>query len=359
MNRPGVSGQYGPAICLAAVAQTVALCCAGAAERTDWFRASQWGVMTHYLGAAPSSDGGADLTAEMWNEQVDAFDVEGLVNQLASTGAKYLLFTLGQNSGHYCAPNATYDELVGISPSKCSRRDLVADLAAALEGKNIRLMVYLPSGAPAADEVARKKLGWLWGSRGGWQLPGEPVGGRLVEFQRRWESVIREWSVSWGPKVSGWWIDGCYFPNQMYRFDDEPNFTSFAGALRAGNPDAIVAFNPGVKVPVIAHTGVEDYTAGEVTLEKLPEAVAACPGRWLELEGTNVQFHILTYLGESWCKGERPMWNDDKVIDLTRQVAAKEGVITYDVPIQVSGLIPAPFVEQLRAIGHAMAEKVE
>lgn len=46
--------------------------------------------------------------SETWNRQVDALDVEGLANQLASTGAKYLLFTIGQNSGHYCAPNAVH-----------------------------------------------------------------------------------------------------------------------------------------------------------------------------------------------------------------------------------------------------------
>ena len=40
------------------------------------------------------------------------------------------------------------------------------------------------NGAPAADPVARQKLRWRSGVPGGWQLPGEPVGGRLVEFQR-------------------------------------------------------------------------------------------------------------------------------------------------------------------------------
>ena len=199
-----------------------------AAEPTDWFHQAHWGVMTHYLGAPPSSAGGAELTAEMWNQQVDAFDVAGLVDQLASSKAKYLLFTIGQNSGHFCSPNATYDRIVGIKPSKCSRRDLIANLAKALAAPNIRLMVYLPSGAPAADPVAREKLGWQWGRPGGWQLPGEPVGGRLADFQRNWEAIIREWSLRWGKSVSGWWIDGCYFADQMYRFDDEPNFASFA-----------------------------------------------------------------------------------------------------------------------------------
>jgi hypothetical protein len=310
--------------------------------------------MTHYLGAPPSTAGGAELTAEMWNSQIDAFDVDGLAAQLAATGAKYLLFTIGQNSGHFCAPNATYDKLVGISPSKCSRRDLIADLAKALKPKGIRLMAYLPSGAPAADHEARKKLQWRWGSPGGWQLPGEPVGGRLAEFQRNWEAIIREWSLRWGRDVSGWWIDGCYFPDQMYRFEDEPNFASFAAALQAGNPEAIVAFNPGVCVPVVAHTRHEDYAAGEVNLNQLPQAVEQCQGRWLECEGKPVQFHILTFLGTTWCGGDRPQEPNEKIIDYTRRIAARGGAITFDVPIQKDGVIPQAFVDQLRAVGRAL-----
>lgn len=325
----------------------------GAAEKTDWFHEAGWGVMTHYLGAPPSSSGGKELTAEMWNQQVDAFDAEGLAEQLASTGSKYLLFTIGQNSGHNCAPNATYDKFVGITPSKCSRRDLVADLAKELRKRNIRLMVYLPSGAPAADVEARKKLGWRWGRRGGWQLPDEPVGGRLADFQRKWEAAIREWSLRWKDDVSGWWIDGCYFADEMYRFDDEPNFASFAAALRAGNPQAIVAFNPGVRVPIVVHTKHEDYTAGEVNLQQLPQAVEALPGRWLVRDGKRLQSHILTFLGESWCRGDRPQWPDEKIVDLTHRITEKGGVVTYDVPIQKNGLIPQPFIAQLRAIGEA------
>jgi hypothetical protein len=329
---------------------------AAAAEPTDWFHDARWGVMTHYLGAPPSSPGGAELTAEAWNRQVDGFDVNRFADQIASTGAQYLLFTIGQNSGHYCSPNATYDRIVGIRPSKCAHRDLIADLAKALSARKIRLMVYLPSGAPGADWVARKKLGWHSGKRDRWQLPGEPVGGRLAAFQRNWEAVIREWSVRWGRGVAGWWVDGCYFADQMYRFDDEPNFASFARAMKAGNPQAIVAFNPGVKIPVIAHTKYDDYSAGEVNRPQLSTAIDAAQGRWLACEGCKVQFHILSFLGTSWCKGERPQLPDEQIVACTRKMAAKGGVITYDVPIDRSGLIPPPFVEQLRALGRAMTE---
>ena len=309
--------------------------------------------MTHYLGAPPSSDGGAELGAEAWNKQVDAFDVAGLVKQLVSTRAKYLLFTIGQNSGHFCAPNATYDRIVGIRPSKCSRRDLVGDLAKALKPHGIRLMVYLPAGAPAVDHVARKKLKWLWGRKGSWQLPGEPVGGRLVEFQRNWEAICRDWSLRWGGEVAGWWIDGCYFADTMYREADAPNFASFAAALKAGNPHAIVAFNPGVKIPVICHTRFEDYTAGEVNLPQIPEAIRTSPGRWVERRGHKAQFQILSFLGASWCRGERPQLPDETILDYVKSINAKGGAVTWDVPIRRSGLIPEPFVQQLQAIGRA------
>ncbi len=105
--------------------------------------------------------------------------------------------------------------------------------------------------------------------------------------------------------------------------DDEPNFASFAAALRAGNPEAIVAFNPGVKVPVISHTRFEDYTAGEVNLDQMARAVEACPGRWLECDGNRAQFHILTFLGTTWCGGERPQLPDAAVIDYVRRLVPK------------------------------------
>jgi len=330
--------------CLAALCLGVAAVAGpapGKSHRTDWLRDAGWGVFNHYL-----TD--AKLTAEAWQRRVDAFDVPGLARQLEAIGAKYYVITIGQNSGHYCAPNATYDRLTGVEPSKCSRRDLIADIAKALEPHGIRLMVYLPSGAPGHDPVARKKLGWLWGRKGGWQLPGDPVGGRLADFQRRWEAVIREWSLRWGKSVHGWWFDGCYFAKVMYRHAEPPNFASFAAAARAGNADSILAFNPGVKYPIVTITEHEDYTAGEITDLNRVE----CDGRWVG----QAQWHALSYLGTSWCKGTKPRFPDERVIEWTHDVIDAGGVVTWDVPIRPTGLIPQPFVDQLVALRKGLAE---
>ena len=295
---------------------------------TDWFRDAKWGVLTHYL---------ADdrLTPEQWNEQVDRFDVEGLADQLSGIGAKYYFITIGQNSGHYCATNEAYDSFVGIRPSKCSKRDLISDLYEVLNPRGIKLMVYLPSGAPDRDPVAREKLEWepgIWEPRSC---------RRLASFQVRWEAVIGEWSLRWGTRICGWWIDGCYYADSMYRHTDPPNFQSFAAALKAGNPNSVIAFNPGVLTPVILLTHYEDYTAGEID-----QAFPVCPGRWVD----GAQYHILSYLGETWGKG-KPRFVDEFVLGYTRNVTAKGGVVTWDAPISKGGLIEQPFVDQLSILG--------
>ena len=319
-------------------------------DNTQWFADCGWGVFCHYLGAPPSSDGGAGLTAEEWNNQVDAFDVQGLASQLEIAGAPYYFITIGQNSGHYIAPNATYDKLVGITPSKCSRRDLISDLYDVLHPRGIQLLVYLPSGAPAADPVAVSRLGWKWGFEGGWPHSWRTprTGRRLAEFQGKWEAVIREWSEQWGTKVRGWWIDGCYFADEMYRHQDAPNFQSLVAALKAGNPSSIVAFNPGVFTPVISHTEYEDYTAGEIS-----KALAECPGPWIDRNGKKIRYHILSYLGDFWCRG-MPRFPDELVTGYTKHITSKGGIITWDVPIQKNGLIPDQFVRQLAQIGKSV-----
>ena len=310
-----------------------------APHRAAWMQEARWGVMTHYLADWKAREAKEQMTVAKWNDMIDHFDVEGLAEQLKSVGAGYYLVTLGQNSGCYLSPNATYDRFVGIQPSKCSRRDLVADLYAALHKRGIKLMVYLPAGAPAGDAAARQALQWQNGPN------------RNREFQLKWEQVIREWSTRWGRNVAGWWFDGCYWPNTMYRTDETPNFASFAAAARAGNPDGIVAFNPGVVPRILSVTPHEDYTAGEINDPNRVEIRRAVDGR---IDGTQV--HILSYLGRTWGMGT-PRFATEQVIKWSQGIRKQGGAITWDVPIQPNGLISQPFLDQLTAVGKAFSPR--
>jgi hypothetical protein len=309
--------------------------------RAVWMKDARWGVMNHYLAdwiARRENFNGGKMTVARWNDLINHFDVEGLAQQVASVGAGYYLLTIGQNSGFYLSPNAVYDRLTGIQPSKCSRRDLVAEMAAALQKRGIRMMVYLPSGAPAGDHDAVKALQWHNGPY------------RNREFQRMWEQIIREWSERWGRKISGWWFDGCYWPNAMYRPPDPPDFATFTAAARAGNPDSAIAFNPGVIPRLISLTPHEDYTAGEMNEPDRASIRRVVDGR---VDGAHP--HVLSFLGDKWGLGA-PRFSTEQAVLYSRKIADDGAAITWDVPLQNEGLISRPFLDQLSAIGKALAD---
>lgn len=308
-------------------------------DRAAWMRGQKWGVMTHYLADWQARVHNLTMSTEEWNKLIDNFDVDKLANELQSVGVSWYQISIGQNSGYYLAPNATYDKLTGISPSKCSRRDLVADLYRALHARGIRLMVYLPSGAPDQDKAADTALEWHKG----------PYLNR--EFQLKWQKIIREWSEQWGNKVAGWWFDGCYYPNSMYRSEQPPNFHSFAAAARAGNLDAIVAFNPGVYYRILSLTPEQDFAAGEIDKPGLVRIRRADDGK---LDG--VQIHMLSYLGQTWGMGA-PRFSTEQIVAYSRKLWDAGGAVTWDVPIQSNGTISQVFLAQLGALHAATAAK--
>jgi hypothetical protein len=78
---------------------------------------------------------------------------------VAQSGAGYVIWTLGQNSGHFCSPNATYDAIRNTSiemfAPRFGRRNRDA-----LAAYNIKTIAYLPSGAPQFDTQAVAALRW-------------------------------------------------------------------------------------------------------------------------------------------------------------------------------------------------------
>jgi len=264
---------------------------------TDWMPAAKVGVFMHFLPSQTSYP------------LVDAFDVPAVTRQVVESGARYFVFTLGQNSGYMNAPNATYERLAGYEPyARCARRDLPKELAAALAPHGIKLLCYLPCQTPNRDLTAIHSFG----------LPREPVNGdRKIDqaFALKWADVIREWSVRYGDSVAGWWFDGAY---AHVGFNDEIAAV-YAAAAKSGNPKAVVTFNPGVSLK--RWTAAEDYTAGELN----EPFTHACQGRWLD----GSQWHVLTYLGKSWGRRDT-RFEDAKWIEWTVSVTAKGGCVTFD-----------------------------
>ncbi len=301
-------------------------------NRAKWMRDRGWGVMTHYLAHS-------NMTANEWNKLIDNFNVSAIASQLNAVKTGYYQITIGQNSGYYLSPNTVYDQIVGIKPSRLSTRDLVSDLYVALNKHDIKLMAYLPSGAPVGDQSAVTALEFTNGPH------------RNLEFQLKWEKVIAEWSKRWGEKVSGWWFDGVYWPDSMYRFRDPPNFRSFAAAARAGNPQSSIAFNQGVVYRVVPISPEADFTAGEINEPQLVTAIQNVNGT---VDGTQV--HFLSYLGQTWGSG-KPRFTAEQVVNYTKHFWSYGAAVTWDVPIELNGTISQPFIDQLTEVAKAFKQR--
>ena len=337
-------------------------------KRAEFMRGN-YGLMTHWLHSPVDTlVDNEDLTAQVkeWNQRVDAFDVCTLASQIAKTGAKWFIMTIGQNTGFYCSPNAAYDEIVGYPESKCSKRDLFKDLATELKKYNIKTIAYIPSGAPDRDQQAMERLEWTDGSmrdetgaymRFGTGYRMYSLDHRLANFQRKWERILSTWAKSWGDLCAGWWVDGAYFADAMYNHEEEPNFHSLAAALRAGNPNAAICFNPGiyrVDNPTI-QSAEEDYSPGELnSLLFTPFGRNKGPAEYAEGKIGTAQLHILTFLGGQWGQGPAPRYPDDLCQAWTKYILNGGGGVTWDIPLSQTGRIPENFMNCLCALGNSI-----
>lgn len=307
-----------------------------AQNRATWMKDAKWGVMIHYQPEWLASENQLDsITLDKWNELINNFDCEKLAKQLSDVGAGYLIITVRHGPAFFMAPNSMYDHYTGQVPSRCSSRDLVVDLYYALNKYGIKLITYLPSNF-------RKNQAEIEGFAHNRNDP------RKAESILRWQEVVREYSMRWGDKVSGWWFDGCYRPSTMLRHPDIPNFASMAAAARAGNPNSSVAFNPGVFPRIMSMTPYEDYTAGEIN----------DPGgiRWMYNEDGLIdgrQIQILSFLGKFWGVGN-PRFTEEQVVKYSLDINNVGGAVTWDVPPMLDGTLPKDFMKQLIKIGQAL-----
>jgi hypothetical protein len=264
-------------------------------SNTDWLSEAKYGIMMHWL----LGSGNKNLNS--------LFDVNYLADQLSDAGAKYLIITLGQNSGYYNSPNETYDAYTGYDAGdRLSARDLPMELFDALNSRGIKLMLYLPSQVANQDPNAQQKFGLPTGATD------QPVN---MEFAMKWAQVIQEWSDRYGSKISGWWFDGGYA--QVNYTQDI--FDVYTNAVKHGNHNALVAYNPGIIL--VPHATSEDYTAGETNepFSLIPE------DRFIGGE----QWHVMTYLGSNWL-GRAPRNTSQEWINWLTQVFAKGGAVDID-----------------------------
>ncbi len=258
---------------------------------------------------------------------------------MQAADAGYVIFTIHQSQQYFCIPNATYDALTGAKPGEnCACRDLIGDVLDALEERGIPLMLYFTGDGIWKNPDLMEKIG------------GAPFPAKdhkptdwTPQFKKNWFAIAREWSLRYGKRIAGWWIDGA---DACKAYDDE-QLLEYAAALKAGNPDSIVCFNPGNEnLEPWRYSIADDYTAGESAgFDDYPE------DRWVN----GAQWHLISYTFRLLQKHNQDADAAAKeLIDYIRAVSAKRGVVSIDLSIYQNGSILETELEVLKQLKAAV-----
>ena len=289
----------------------------------------KYGIMVHYLSHIANAEGKKELSVE---EMADRFDVKSFADSIEKMGASWVIFPIGQNTGYYWSENPFIEERI---QGRCTKRDLIFDLADELYNRGIKLIAYLPVEVDFQEEDIRKAFRWN-------ESPDRK------EFMKIWTSVVRYYAEKLGKRLNGWWFDGAYDAAEKdFTVTKDWNNKRFVksewfDAAKAGNSDAVISMNTGADIMGYVFEE-EEYLGGEVNdLTHFP---------W-DYESMDKQWHALTYLDCFWMLAEgntmpEPRFTDDELCGYVMECLNKKGAVTLNIGIDENGILAYKTVEQI------------
>lgn len=323
---------------------------------TGWMLEAKYGLFMHYqyrimlgyshgtaaLGTKPMLPPVSEMTAEGWNHLVDGFDVERFADQVAEGQVGWVLFCIDDHYfGWSCAPNRTFDEYTGYAPGeRCSRRDLVGEVADALGARGVKLICYYAGlNGCMRDPQSFRGLGDDGDER---TPPSAECGKRRIE-------VLKEFADRYGAKVVGWWFDAV-MPDS-YR-QQPHDWWEIKSVVRSANPVSLMAFSWGRNRQACMCQGVDDFTSGDSykkqDLRRLtPQGMPAEGGLF---------WHGKIYCGNVYHgQGDANQFSDQELIDWISTCNRQGGVCTLDWPFDPeTGLIKPFGMAQMKRIAEAV-----
>jgi len=323
---------------------------------TSWMSQGKYGIFLHYqyrillgysIKTTPQFPNPSQMTAEGWNRFVDRFDVNSFARQMAEAKVGWVIFCLDD---HYfawpCAPNEAFSNYTGYAPGeKCSRRDLIMDVADALNARGVKLICYF-AGLNGYMKEPRVLAGLGEdGSRGEFNDKSPSSG----ECRKRRLAILKEYADRYKDKIAGWWFDGMGRDTYEARPDDWRRIESI---VHAANPKAVIAFSYGTNEQACLCRGVDDYTGGDTwSKQDLKQLTRQClPSQ----EG--VLWHGKIYCGNVYHgQGDDNQFSDQELIDWINTCNRQGGVCTLDWPFDPkTGLLKDFGLAQLKRIALAV-----
>jgi hypothetical protein len=318
---------------------------------TSWMVEAKYGVFMHYqyrimLGYSvrtkPQFPEPSLMTAEGWNRLVDGFDAKGFAEQMAEARVGWVLFCIDD---HYfawsCAPNKAFSDYTGYAPGeKCSRRDLIADVADALNAKGVKLIAYFAglNGYVSEPTVLA-----------GLKDDGDHRTVPSPESRKRRIDVLKEYADRYKGRIAGWWFDAV----ELDSYRDEPyDWWAIERVVHSANARGVIAFSYGRNEQACICRGVDDFTAGDTWSKK--DLQQLTPSLWPAEEG--LLWHGKIYCGNVYHgQGDANQFSDGELIEWLNTCNRQGGVCTLDWPFDPETGLTKPFgMAQMRRIAEAV-----
>lgn len=288
-----------------------------------WFANAKYGINIAFFPEAYPELKDKDLSDGTWDKMVADFDVNMFAKDVVKTGAKYVIFSVGQTSGYYTSPNLTFMQATNTKLGEYApRRDLVKDISIKLKDYDIGLLVYIGSVGPI---TALPKI-----------TSSFPAMNDQADTANRktFNAMIREWSLRWKNNVSGWWLDGCYpwVAGLNNTPDGKNNVDTLIDATKVGNKNAISTCNPSIGI-FKTTSSKQDFMAGEEAY------FHHYPTKHFTSSQKGIQWHVMSFLGKDWSGLGVSRYNKRYLAEYIRGVNQNGGVVTVDMAVTPKGRI--------------------
>ncbi|ENM5740566.1 alpha-L-fucosidase [Vibrio mimicus] len=250
--------------------------------KSDTFTFSKYpyGLMFQYGGWGYPQTG----DAKSLDDQANYFDVDKFVEMIKGTGAQYVIWSATWWTYEINAPIAEVDILLNHS-NRTSSRDLIGDIATALNEEGIGFFLYYHTGQDS--HLGYNTTDW-------WQLNQWPssftatgTGDRRLFFSN-WKRVIGAIGERYGEMLDGWFFDDglVYYPAP---------FEELAIAAKEGNAIRLISYN---SWKIGHYTDFEDLSFGEVC--KAEGAPVGGDGLYMSTGDKGLYGHCMYRMEDTW-----------------------------------------------------------
>ncbi len=302
---------------------------------TQWMVDGKYGLMFTWTAASFPRTG----PKRSYEDLVKAFNVNAFADMVANTGAGFIVFATSWSTYYFPAPIQSFEK---VAPGHTTQRDLIGELADALNARHIKLMLYYHAG--------RAEDNWWSGTHA-----------RSMDkdaYFKEWEEQIREIGQRYGDRLAGWWFDD----GTTFYYTLQAPWKAMTEATKAGYPGRLVGYNSWILPKA---TDFQDYACGEgdfpdrlVKDDELPDGGSGIflggPQKGLQATMT------LTNEGGDWGHITQdkpippPRYTDAQMIDYIRQAMARKAVPVINLEVYDDGSASQQTIDEFKAIKAAI-----